>query len=183
MHKSKLYCLLFEFQISVGDGKTFFYKWITGGTNLSRGLVLCLFPSFYGSSLDTRFLRCQSFSLCLRNRQADGCKSGGLRRICLYVKNFVEHNISINRFADRLRRPGEGSTPPALSEKAADLLPQAQLVKVPNAGHSLQGRYGDSPTEITSQFLAHPEPPVDRSCTVKMGVRWVLPDENFSPSS
>lgn len=68
------------------------------------------------------------------------------------------------------------STPPAWSEKAAELLPGAQLVKVPNAGHSLLGRYGSCPTEISMKFLAEPGRAVDSSCTQEMGVRWVLPD-------
>lgn len=66
-------------------------------------------------------------------------------------------------------------TPPAFGRLAATQLPQATLVSVPNATHSILGNYGDCVTAVTSQFLAAPEQPVDASCAAQLRVPWVMP--------
>lgn len=51
------------------------------------------------------------------------------------------------------------STPPAFARFAAAQLPQAQLVQVPNAAHSILGNYGACINTITGHFLANPAQP------------------------
>jgi len=69
----------------------------------------------------------------------------------------------------------DANTPPAFGEIAAAQLPQAQLVVVPNAGHSILANYGQCPTEIVQQFLAVPEQPADSLCTAAMHVPFWTP--------
>ncbi len=66
-------------------------------------------------------------------------------------------------------------TPPAWSETAASLLPNAQLLTIPNAWHSIMGNNGPCPTDITLQFLASPGDAVDTSCTEGMQVIFLPP--------
>ena len=69
----------------------------------------------------------------------------------------------------------DANTPPIYGELAAGQLPQAQLVIVPNAGHSILGNQGDCPTAMVKQFLATPGRPVDTTCTAEMHVRFLGP--------
>jgi alpha-beta hydrolase superfamily lysophospholipase len=62
------------------------------------------------------------------------------------------------------------ATPPEWSEYAASILPNAQLVHIPNAAHSILGNNGPCPTDIASQFLDAPGQPVDASCTDAMAI-------------
>lgn len=66
-------------------------------------------------------------------------------------------------------------TPPGFAQSAAQVLPGAQLVDIPNAAHSILGNKGDCPTNIVKQFLAAPRRPVDASCTATMHVKFVMP--------
>ncbi|MBK8050044.1 MAG: alpha/beta hydrolase [Anaerolineales bacterium] len=68
-------------------------------------------------------------------------------------------------------------TPPALAQLAADQIPQATLVLVPNATHSILGNYGECPTALVQRFMATPSAAVDASCTAQMRVPWILPDD------
>jgi hypothetical protein len=68
-------------------------------------------------------------------------------------------------------------TPPAFAERAADAIPQAQYVSIPNAWHSILGNNGNCPTEITLQFLTDPGSTVDTTCTKKMKIEFLLPEK------
>jgi pimeloyl-ACP methyl ester carboxylesterase len=66
-------------------------------------------------------------------------------------------------------------TPPEMGQIAAEQLPKAQVVEVPNAMHSILGNHGDCPTKMVQQFLATPAQPVDTSCTASMQVQFLVP--------
>jgi len=66
-------------------------------------------------------------------------------------------------------------TPPAWSETAASLLPDARLVAIPNAAHSILGNNGSCPTDITRQFYDNPGGAIDDSCTKDMKVVFMPP--------
>ena len=68
-------------------------------------------------------------------------------------------------------------TPPAFAQRAADVIPRAQYVPIPNAWHSILGNNGSCPTEIILQFLADPEAPVDAACMKEMKVKFLQPSK------
>jgi pimeloyl-ACP methyl ester carboxylesterase len=68
----------------------------------------------------------------------------------------------------------DANTPPAYGEVAAAQLPQARLIIVPSAGHSILGNHGDCPTTLVEQFLARPDQEVDAGCTADMQIQFVI---------
>ena len=66
-------------------------------------------------------------------------------------------------------------TPPAYGQVAAAQLPQASLVAVPNATHSILGNYGDCVTSITRQFLENPTLRPDSRCAQALTIPFVMP--------
>jgi hypothetical protein len=71
-------------------------------------------------------------------------------------------------------------TPPAWAETAASLLPNAQLVAIPNAWHSIMGNNGPCPSDIALQFLANSGEAVDAGCTDDMKVAVLPPSDDAS---
>ncbi len=68
-------------------------------------------------------------------------------------------------------------TPPANAQLALDALPQAGLVEVPTATHSILGNYGSCVAGITADFLTDPGRDTGTSCTQSMRIDWILPSD------
>ena len=69
----------------------------------------------------------------------------------------------------------DATTPPAFAQIAAAQLPQASLVAVPNATHSILGNYGECVNDITRQFLANPAQVPDSTCMQAATMPFVMP--------
>jgi len=98
--------------------------------------------------------------------QADGCAG--------WAAGLTAPTPSIYGKAPVLILNGQldANTPPVNGALAAEQLPQAQFILVPNAGHSILGNHGACPTAWVEQFLANPDQPVDAGCTTGMQIQF-----------
>jgi pimeloyl-ACP methyl ester carboxylesterase len=101
----------------------------------------------------------------------DGCEGWSNARAAPAPSTYGNYPVLI------LSGDFDATTPPAFAQIAAAQLPQASLIAVPNATHSILGNYGDCVTGITRQFLGGPTQPVDTACTAAMRIPWSMPDE------
>ena len=101
--------------------------------------------------------------------QYDSCAIWGVEPAAAFENDPVQSDLPVLVLAGQF----DPITPTTFAEAAAQSLPNAQVVTVPGAGHSVIDA-GDCPPSLAVAFFDNPAAPVDTSCISALTVDWVL---------